>query len=304
MTTRTVDGTVVLMYHSVASRDHDSFEIRVTPARFADQLEHLARAFDIVPLDAAREHGGPRVAITFDDGYADNAETAAPALARLGVPPTFFVTTDILGSRYEFWWDALERMLLSTPPVVDVLTVRIAGRVLKADIRSPEARSRVLTALQVRVHTLDPAVIPAVVSEVAEHFGSESRWPQARCMTGDQVRDLAAAGFEIGAHTRRHACLSEVRARDARAEIGESRALLEGVLDQPVRAFAYPFGAFGTATPRWVKRAGFESACTTVPEVATPRTDPFHIPRVAVPDCDGTELVNRVQMTFEDWACR
>jgi peptidoglycan/xylan/chitin deacetylase (PgdA/CDA1 family) len=54
----------------------------------------------------ARLHDGrvpeSAVAVTLDDGYIDNFETASPLLSALGVPATFFVTSDHLKEVYEY----------------------------------------------------------------------------------------------------------------------------------------------------------------------------------------------------------
>ena len=66
-------GTLVLLYHRVAQLDHDPYGLAVRPDRFAQQCSILRKRCDVVPLRDA--NGGRRqVAITFDDGYADNRE--------------------------------------------------------------------------------------------------------------------------------------------------------------------------------------------------------------------------------------
>jgi peptidoglycan/xylan/chitin deacetylase (PgdA/CDA1 family) len=88
----------VLCYHSVhPTAGYGS----VTPDQFEAQLRFLADSCDVVPLAdvlsaAGRQLDRPTVAITFDDGYADNHSIVMPALLRYGFPATFFVTTGLV----------------------------------------------------------------------------------------------------------------------------------------------------------------------------------------------------------------
>ena len=80
-------------------------------SRFEEFCVFFKRHFRVVPLSEqvrgcreARNMGGT-LSITFDDGYRDNAEVAAPILERLGLPATFFVTTGFIGTDYTPPWD-------------------------------------------------------------------------------------------------------------------------------------------------------------------------------------------------------
>jgi hypothetical protein len=78
-------GTRILTYHSVGARAH---EMNVAPAAFAAQMAWLADYAPVIPLDdAARGLDG--VALTFDDGYADNLSNAAPILNNIRFPQRF-----------------------------------------------------------------------------------------------------------------------------------------------------------------------------------------------------------------------
>ena len=85
--------------------------ITITSAEFSAYLYFFARHFIVVPLTEILERlsaGAPlgrRLAITFDDGYADNYEVAAPELERRGMPACFFVCTGFIGSSTSPQWD-------------------------------------------------------------------------------------------------------------------------------------------------------------------------------------------------------
>ena len=88
---------VVLCYHSV----HPSLPYAsVRPEIFASHLAWLAAKCEVVPLDRILERrpsgARPAVALTFDDGYADNHAQVAPLLEQFGLPATFFITTGLI----------------------------------------------------------------------------------------------------------------------------------------------------------------------------------------------------------------
>jgi peptidoglycan/xylan/chitin deacetylase (PgdA/CDA1 family) len=102
----------ILMYHRIASDGPTALaRYRVSPARFAEQMEMLARA-GCIPITpqawraaqaANRPLPGRPVMITFDDGYADLEENAWPILQRHGFVATTFVVTDFVGGCAD--WD-------------------------------------------------------------------------------------------------------------------------------------------------------------------------------------------------------
>lgn len=86
--------TRILTYHSVGARDH---EMNVARSDFSEQMDWLGDHTEVISLDdAARGLAG--VAITFDDGYADNLINAAPILQQHEYPATVFVVAGLLGS--------------------------------------------------------------------------------------------------------------------------------------------------------------------------------------------------------------
>jgi peptidoglycan/xylan/chitin deacetylase (PgdA/CDA1 family) len=104
-------AAVIVAFHRVheaAVRD-DSLSVNVE--MFERHCRFFARHFRVVRLaDIVEklERGQPfrrELAITFDDGYRDNFEHAAPVLEKLGLPATFFVVTKWMGTGLVPWWD-------------------------------------------------------------------------------------------------------------------------------------------------------------------------------------------------------
>jgi peptidoglycan/xylan/chitin deacetylase (PgdA/CDA1 family) len=84
----------------------------------------------------------------------------------------------------------------------------------------------------------------------------------SRMMTVEELRDLVAAGFEIGAHTVTHADLSKLDFESCLWEMTESRVALERMLKVPVRTFAYPFCHYSAVAVAAAQDAGFSAAVT------------------------------------------
>jgi len=85
-------------------------------------------------------------------------------------------------------------------------------------------------------------------------------------MRPEQVKGLAATGWEIGSHSLNHINLPLAPERQ-RNEIVESRERLEAELGVPVLSFAYPFGALDGPTVDYVHYAGYIAAMGLGPTV-------------------------------------
>jgi peptidoglycan/xylan/chitin deacetylase (PgdA/CDA1 family) len=88
---------VVLCYHSV---DPQPSYLGLTPDLFDAHLAWLEEHCQVVGLEelvaGPPPNGGPYVAITFDDGYADNHAHALPLLSARRMTASFFVTVGFL----------------------------------------------------------------------------------------------------------------------------------------------------------------------------------------------------------------
>jgi peptidoglycan/xylan/chitin deacetylase (PgdA/CDA1 family) len=286
----------VLLYHRVADLANDPWGLAVTPANFAAQLALLARL--TVPLALrellARRAAGTlpanAVAVTFDDGYADNLETALPLLERHGIPATIFILTGFVGGREETWWDRLEQAVFEAPDLPESLEVELAVKPLRwrrpSDQPAAQSRADLHTQLYEALARLDTPDREAALAELAARLGRPPRLRSThRPLDREQLHRLAAHPLvTIGAHTRSHPHLGRIAATRQAAELAGSKADLEAWLDRPVELIAYPHGSTDAATPRLAGEAGFKAGFTTMPRVVPHRLDPFRIPRLNIED--------------------
>jgi peptidoglycan/xylan/chitin deacetylase (PgdA/CDA1 family) len=294
--------TVILMYHRVADLHRDTYRLAVHPDRFASHVEVLATSGRAIPLgDVLSRDSAGGVAVTFDDGYADNATVAAPLLAAASLPATWFITAGRLGRR-RFWWDRLAEALLGGNPLPDSLDAEVAGRELWFDLRTPTARETAVRFLHRRLRPLPPDRLEATVDRIIAALGAPPSLEDSLTMSEDQLRDLAAMPLqEIGAHTRTHLQLRDQAESLQREEVLGSVGDLTSIIGRPVRSFAYPFGsqgAIGRLAPRLAAEAGCHVAVSTTPGRVRRRSDPHLLPRLTVQDWDGPEFAARLDQAL------
>lgn len=293
---------LVLIYHRVRPEPSTMSGAAMHRERFDWQMRLLARHCRPIALGEglARMREGTlparSVAVTFDDGYADNAEVALPVLLRHGVPATFFVATGFLdGGR--MWNDSIvEAIRAATGTVLDLGAVGLGTAPLgPVRTRSPLAE-KVIAA----VKHLPPPERSARVEEFCRSVGVEL--PDDLMMTSAQVRRLADSGMEVGAHTVNHPILRSLPEDQARNEIADSRRSLEGIIGRPVRAFAYPNGRPGedyTDRDRdIVAQLGFDYAASTRQGVASSGSDMFQLPRFTPWEPHPARWLSRVLLAF------
>jgi peptidoglycan/xylan/chitin deacetylase (PgdA/CDA1 family) len=106
-------------------------------------------------------------------------------------------------------------------------------------------------------------------------------------MNARQLCEWAAAGQEVGAHTRHHVHLDKVDDTTACAEIALSKSELEQTMQAPVQHFCYPYGAFRQQHMVMTREAGFVTATTTHRGRCHAGKNMMALPRVSVSGGSG-----------------
>lgn len=248
------------------------------------QLRMLRRVARVVSLDQALRdlvEGRPlprrAVAITFDDGYRDTLELAAPLLGQLQLPATVFLVPGILSGEVNPWWERLGwAFLTGRADAVDFEEQRL-------ELRGAAARRRVFRAVAKQLKRCDRHRREEATDQLVEALSPAGTYHHEELFLGwDGARALMRSGMAIGSHSMYHAILSQESDEAQLADLFSSRKVLEAELDKPIDLFAYPNGAvsdYDPATIAAAEAAGYTHAVTTRDGWNRRSTPPYEIHR-------------------------
>jgi peptidoglycan/xylan/chitin deacetylase (PgdA/CDA1 family) len=310
LATRARPGVAVLIYHSVLDRPTEQADtigagIIHSSAVFAEQMEVVARHYTPVTVEDIRLFlaGAGRmprkaVAVTFDDGFADNFAVAAPILDRFGIRASFYVTVDAVDRGQPPWFCRLRHAFARTAQATWRAPYADGTQPLLTPLDHEEA---FLSACRHCARLAGPAQEEAVAA-VESCLQVEPLVASPRLMmTWDEVRALRQAGHIVGSHTLSHPNVAHVSDAELQREVKESGRRLEQRLGAPVTHFSYPWP---TLQPHWTARtttvareAGYRTAVTCTPGAVRRRHDPLSLRRVAAPQEAG-EFHWRLEWAF------
>jgi peptidoglycan/xylan/chitin deacetylase (PgdA/CDA1 family) len=319
---------LILMYHRVAEEDIDPWSLRVTPEHFAEHLAVLRQHTQPISLkELAQAHQEGKipdraVAITFDDGYANNLHQAKPLLEKYQIPATVFVATGYLEKPSEFWWDELENIVLQPGKLPEKLSLTIneqqyqwdlgtasnysqeaawQNRNLPAWKSQPGSRLHFYYSLWQQLQSLTPKQRQPLLEQIKTWANYQVDTPRLshRPLTVTELSEIEQGGIiELGAHTVSHPLLSQQTIAVQRQEIQQSKLDLERLLNHPVTSFAYPFGAYQSETLPLVEEAGFKYACSTIETSVWQKSDRWRLPRFEVQNWHKAEFERRLLSWF------
>lgn len=288
----------ILIYHRVLT-EPDPLTGNQSDKKFFDiQIRMLSRYFNVLPLSEAierlKEKNLPSKAacITFDDGYADNAENALPILQKYGVPATFFIAAGFIDGGM-MWNDKIIELIRHAPG--DNLNLG-AINLGKHEIDSLGQRRQTMHTLinKLKYQSLDDR--HTLIEQLCQLIPIPL--PDTIMMTADQLRQLHRAGMEIGGHTLNHPVLARTEYETAYAEIANGKSKLEDIIQAPVRFFAYPNGKpeqdYLPEHVAMIRKIGFEAAFATAQGAADYGSDIYQLPRFTPWNTGRTRFISRM----------
>jgi peptidoglycan/xylan/chitin deacetylase (PgdA/CDA1 family) len=283
---------VILMLHRVLANDRAADlphrnELCVGPKAFEHLLGWLKKYFECVPLMEILQPGTPRserpkIALTFDDGWRDNALNAFPLLKKYQVPASIFLSTDFIGSRQRFWWESLGETLWRShgekARVHLIECLQQIGRPLPVLLDDLDVQRRSLALLHFlqSLKTLPPSELYRLTDQCPEES-----LPQA--LDWHQVRALEASGLiRFGPHGASHTILTGLDDQRLDEELSRSRTALQNGCNRPLPVYCYPNGNHDARVREHVADHDFPFALGTVAGIYRGMSDPLALPRIGI----------------------
>ncbi len=239
------NNVAILMYHRINDCSNDFWKLNISRESFERQISYISRNYEVLRLDedwlekvnAQKKY----LIITFDDGYVDNYRNAMPILEKYMIPATFFVSTNLIGTNYMFWWDELELFLIED---------NYSGVFQYSDkeilIKNKEDREKVCKEVRNYLKTKLPNEIEEEMRRIRKNLHKERvSTDKLRCLSLEELRKLSESKYAtIGGHTKSHLSMGEDKPYKLMAdEVSGSLSILRTCSMCEITTFAFPFGA-------------------------------------------------------------
>ena len=285
-------GPVILVYHGVPRRD-----ALITGDVFERHVRFLVHHFDMVGTDGLgtkrRRSSRIRVLLTFDDGFCNHAEVAAPILARYRVPAIFFIPSRH-ADRGRYLWFSYLRLLEKY--------FRGNGFLFGGEFWDMSGNRRLETVARLRQQLLELAPHPTSMYQAIEEelpriedfVSQQVLRDHAAGMTPEQVGELARNPlFTVGVHTVDHPLLTRCERQEAAHQIETNRRWLETLSGQACDLIAYPVSDFSESVLQQCRELGFQWGFSVEQKIKGDAS--LQLPRVGVYFPSLTELGCKVR---------
>jgi peptidoglycan/xylan/chitin deacetylase (PgdA/CDA1 family) len=219
--------------------------------------------------------------VTFDDGYKDNIEFAAPVLQKHNTKASFYIVTDCIDQNIPTWTHELKHRFMFTQKA----DINLSFDFLPLDFRVKQISTRDERIAYVK--KLKPLLLTIsfeqkiqVLDQVRAAY-NDVELPQIM-MSWSDLKQLQNAGHEIGSHSVSHVMLGTTKNTEIiKFELEESFKKIYLNLSKTPLAVAYPVGSFNAEVKNIAKQVGYHYGLAVTQNVHQPKVhDMFEIPRI------------------------
>lgn len=231
----------MLMFHSILPERNLELHLRNNSIAELTRIVHiLKRMGSIVSVKQWMEESEPnQFAITFDDGLLNNLNYAAPALAQLHVPASYYINTSYVAGNAFVWPENLSLMTRAHKGTLHARGQNYTRHAHNRWLNRDTGSTMVSDWMSLSMEDIEYAL-----SEIEIQCGGMELLEAHRVMKGEEIKLLSALpGVTIGSHGVDHQDMTTLSEADLKDSLLTSKTYLEQCAGQKVDELAFPFGA-------------------------------------------------------------
>lgn len=254
----------VAMFHRVLPMTDPRYagadpEWTITPEVFRECMVFFLRHYKVLSPDAVfsalrGEATLPSrgLLITFDDGWADNAEYALPILKEFSLSSLIFVVGNAVNQQTPFWEERVYSFLATEPDALPKLKSALTERNIFISLTEPkELDERSIKKFITELKVCDRLMLESVLDDLVP-----ARALPAGMMDTETLQSFRNASQNIGSHGLTHQPFTE--ASDIDSELSVSKKVLSNHLrGDAVDALSFPHGAYSETIFKKCQTAGY-----------------------------------------------
>ena len=192
--------------------------------------------------------------LSIDDGWRENISNLFEVVSKSNIPVTLFPTIEPMIKNNGFWWSYVDKGINN-------------------GLKIPKKENLKSMSNVERIKILENVKSSIIIKDEAIAIEDLKLMVREKSIT-------------IGSHTYSHPILRCCSEKELEFEIGESKAILEELIKNKVKYFAYPNGKHRKREMDCVKKNGYEAAFGTDPDfiMMNKSIDLFNIPRFEISD--------------------
>jgi|MDSW01.1.fsa_nt_gb peptidoglycan/xylan/chitin deacetylase (PgdA/CDA1 family) len=292
----TDDNIAIFLFHGVVQEQSSGLrnynKKHILESQFEDLLAglvadgHPVSMNDVVEFCEGELLPPKSFAITFDDGFLNNFEVAAPILERYEIPATFYVTSDFVDRNRMSWADRIDQAFDS----VLEISIYVPWRNKRTHAKTKDEKISLLEEIREVVKGDSNYDGDELASLIQTQLGFDEIWNGNgvfdKKMTWNQLRILDNKSlFNVGGHSHTHPVLSHLDENQLRYEISTCINMIGQELDRSIEHFSYPEGmssSYSSGVINELKK--FNIICSPSAEdgVNSVSSDPFKLKRIFV----------------------
>jgi peptidoglycan/xylan/chitin deacetylase (PgdA/CDA1 family) len=225
-------------------------------------MEKLAKTYRIIDINNITKlpdrPGPPFMAVTFDDGYSDFIENAAPILLDLGIPACLNICPFLVDRGIPPWTQVLSVYLNSKETDLGAVPSLQLPDGSNFVISKP-VNQKMFHELCIDLYLIDDEKRRVWLDNLTENLNLN--FDLYSMMTWDDIRSCIQNGFSIGSHSYSHRNLSQVKEPELlETEISFSRQKILQETGIAPSVFTFPNGQYNDSLLKMVEESGYSIA--------------------------------------------